>query len=229
MSTFFYTLKNCLLASTLAILFSSIITIDSHAGCIYSKPIEASELKMGNMVSWSTSEENNNEFFVIQKSVDGIEYTTVGQIKGAGSSKEEQHYRYLDFSTGETRVFYRLMQVDFDGITYQTPTVILNRNNENNFIITAMSSTMTDSEFSLTLRSEKREKVAYKILDLNDQLMKNGEAEVVNGVNVISVNIDGLSVGSYQLVIEGNKEDESVYVRKVDSKDMPNISYALKE
>jgi len=210
-------------------LFLSSFSTNLQGGCIYSKPIEASEIKMGNMVSWSTAEEVNNEFFVIQKSIDGIEYTTVGQVKGAGSSSEEQHYRYLDFSIGTKRVFYRLMQVDYDGIAYQTPTVILNREHENNFMITAMSSTMTDSEFSLTLRSESREKIAYKILDLNNQLMKDGEAEIVDGVNVISVSIEGLDVGSYQLVLEGKKEDESVYVRKVNSQDMPKMSYALKE
>jgi len=84
------------------------------SSCIFEKEIEAKELDIGNMISWTTVQETQNEYFIIEKSIDGIEFKEVSQIDAAGNSEETNAYRFLDISTGEMQCFYRLKQLDFD-------------------------------------------------------------------------------------------------------------------
>lgn len=200
-----------------------------NASCVFSKAIEAQELEIGNMLSWNTSEELNNEFFVIEKSVDGIEFSMIGQVRGAGNSLEEQHYRYLDISTGESKIFYRLKQIDFDGVSSQSHTVIINRTTPNNFVVSSMSSTVTDKLFTLSLRSEIQDNLEYSVKSMKDEVLKSGVAEIVKGVNVVSIDLEDVKNGRLRFVLKVDDEEEELLIQKVDSSKVPNVNYVIKE
>jgi cytochrome c peroxidase len=65
-------------------------------------------------LSWQTASELNNDYFTIEKSLDGITWATIGQQKGAGSTKSIQNYSFADGNVAEGRQYYRLKQVDFN-------------------------------------------------------------------------------------------------------------------
>ena len=64
---------------------------------------------------WETATETNNDYFVVQRSLDGQNWEDVVEIQGGGTTSSASNYDYcdIDFATG--LVYYRLMQVDFDG------------------------------------------------------------------------------------------------------------------
>ena len=62
---------------------------------------------------WKTAEEISNTGFEIQKSTDGKNWDLLGWVDGAGNSKTEHSYRYVD-TEFTTTSYYRLRQVDFD-------------------------------------------------------------------------------------------------------------------
>lgn len=66
-------------------------------------------------VSWITSSEMNNDFFTIEKSVDGLNWTIVTTLNGAGNSNQELKYQIIDIEPFQGISYYRLMQTDFDG------------------------------------------------------------------------------------------------------------------
>ncbi|MBX9850808.1 MAG: T9SS type A sorting domain-containing protein [Cytophagaceae bacterium] len=66
-------------------------------------------------LSWATSTEENNDYFNIERSTDGINFETLGTVKGAGKSSSILWYTYTDFIPSEGINFYRLAQHDFDG------------------------------------------------------------------------------------------------------------------
>ena len=69
----------------------------------------------GVIVDWSTHTEKNSDKFLIQRSTDGITFTTIGNVKGAGNSQHLIDYQFLDrFPAGGIN-YYRLKQLDFDG------------------------------------------------------------------------------------------------------------------
>ena len=63
---------------------------------------------------WITTEERNNAYFDVLRSVDGEQWEAIGRVAGAGSSYQNQYYEFVDKQPGEMN-FYRLRQVDLDG------------------------------------------------------------------------------------------------------------------
>jgi len=82
---------------------------------------------------WVTaSEQNNFGFFVERRDVeyDGeYDWTTLGFVDGAGDTKSERQYFYIDNDLPRDGVFeYRLKQQDFDGTIAYSPVVTVEYN-----------------------------------------------------------------------------------------------------
>lgn len=68
-----------------------------------------------NVLKWSTESENNSDYFLIQRSVDGNEWRDITTSKGTGNSTEEVKYSFIDSYINNGYVYYKLIQYDFDG------------------------------------------------------------------------------------------------------------------
>ena len=67
-----------------------------------------------NKLWWSTLSEKDNEYFVIEKFIDG-EFQEIGRIAGAGNSNSAINYNFYDDMITNPTSYYKLKQVDFDG------------------------------------------------------------------------------------------------------------------
>ncbi|QHJ09412.1 T9SS type A sorting domain-containing protein [Hymenobacter busanensis] len=66
-------------------------------------------------LTWATASETNNAYFLIERSLDGRTFQTVGQQAGAGTSTAQIAYRFSDTNVPrgtQGMVYYRLQQVD---------------------------------------------------------------------------------------------------------------------
>lgn len=66
-------------------------------------------------LNWTTSSELNNDKFKIEKSLNGQEWSEIGEVKGAGNSSRKINYNFKDYNPSYGQSFYRLKQIDFDG------------------------------------------------------------------------------------------------------------------
>ena len=66
-------------------------------------------------IYWSTKSEVNSDHFVIERSRDYYSWTFLENIDAAGSSSSTINYSYTDENPENGVVYYRLIQVDFDG------------------------------------------------------------------------------------------------------------------
>jgi len=66
-------------------------------------------------INWSTASESNNNYFDIEKSIDGSSFTTINSVKGAGNSSTVKNYGSYDAKPVAGFNYYRIRQVDFDG------------------------------------------------------------------------------------------------------------------
>jgi Secretion system C-terminal sorting domain len=71
----------------------------------------------GNKVDliWATASEVNNDYFTIERTVDGLNFEFVGTAQGAGNSTSVINYSLIDNDPYEGVSYYRLKQTDFDG------------------------------------------------------------------------------------------------------------------
>jgi hypothetical protein len=66
-------------------------------------------------VSWSTLEEENNDFFTIERSSDGLSFLSIGTLAGHQKSNSKQSYVFVDTKPRTGISYYRIRQTDLDG------------------------------------------------------------------------------------------------------------------
>ncbi|MDQ8004811.1 MAG: T9SS type A sorting domain-containing protein [Pedobacter sp.] len=64
------------------------------------------------VISWSTSTETNNSYFILERSTDGINFIEIAKIASKGNNSE---YTFTDHTPALGSNYYRLMQFDLDG------------------------------------------------------------------------------------------------------------------
>ncbi|MFK7922021.1 MAG: T9SS type A sorting domain-containing protein [Bacteroidia bacterium] len=102
---------------------NSVASFGMGVGASPSLPVEWLDFSVslqGNdaRINWTTSQEVNNDFFSVERSVDGMLFAEVDRVKGVGNSTEMNHYESLDYGVRQLdteKMYYRIRQVDFDG------------------------------------------------------------------------------------------------------------------
>lgn len=68
------------------------------------------------ILDWSTLQEVNNDYFEVEVSKNGTQFEHIGSIKGSGTSNILNSYRYIHMNPLEGTSYYRIKQVDYDGL-----------------------------------------------------------------------------------------------------------------
>jgi len=79
-------------------------------------------------LNWSVFKEWNNNYFEVQRSINGINaFEKVGTVKAVGFSDEEVHYTFIDKlpPLAGGNLYYRIKQVDDDGKSTFSPTILV--------------------------------------------------------------------------------------------------------
>ncbi len=66
-------------------------------------------------VSWATTSEINNDFFTVQKSIDGKSWSVIGIVDGVENSDKLTNYGFTDRAPVIGIQYYRLIQTDLNG------------------------------------------------------------------------------------------------------------------
>ncbi len=66
----------------------------------------------GNTIVWSTAEEVDGEHYEIEKSLDGVEWTTIAILFAEAKGGMINNYKFLDKNETRPQVYYRIAQVD---------------------------------------------------------------------------------------------------------------------
>jgi len=67
------------------------------------------------LLNWSTATELNNDYFTIERSVNGINWEVVDMVNGQGTTTQQSNYELLDTRPFTGISYYRLKQTDYDG------------------------------------------------------------------------------------------------------------------
>ena len=78
------------------------------------------------LIEWTTATEKNNDFFVLERSNDAVNFKEIARIAGAGNSIEPINYAYTDFGVRNGDNYYRLVQVDYDGTSTASEIIVAN-------------------------------------------------------------------------------------------------------
>lgn len=96
----------------------------ASVSCIAPLPIELLYFKGAkqndgtNLLQWVTASETNNDYFQVKRSADAVNWETVGTINGGGNSTTQLSYQFVDRTPPAAVNYYRLTQVDYNGLAY---------------------------------------------------------------------------------------------------------------
>jgi len=212
-------MKQDIIKSTVLLIATSLcllISFSLHAEVTYSAPLKGKELQMGNMLKWSTGLEINSQLFVVEKSIDGINYESIGHTSAKGDTNDETEYRFLDIGVNDPEAYYRLKQLDEDGTGSYSQTIKINKVLTNNFQIVDMSHTVTDKLFEISYDALVEGKLTYKIKTYKGEEIFSETQEVINGLNDIRINLEDEKAGIYTVHMILKEEEEVLVIQKVD-------------
>jgi len=144
------------------------------------------------LLNWETATEINNDRFEIERSPDGISFTKIGQVPGAGNSNVHISYQWYDNLPLKGNNYYRLKQVDIDAKFSYSPTRQVNFKDNNYFTI---SNNPTNGTPLIIKTTELNSTIS--IFDEAGRKLK--ELSVIN--NNVFIPVDQFPNGIYLLVL----------------------------
>jgi hypothetical protein len=156
-----------------------------------------------NLLTWVTATESNNLGFEVQRSTDGITYSTIGFVKAAaemGVSKSELTYSYNDLSA-PVKAYYRLNQVDIDNKSTFSKVVRLASNTGNENAVSGLYPNPASAQITAQVDATTKGAVIVTVIDGLGRPAMTRRATVANGANTISLGIGNLSRGRYFLQV----------------------------
>ncbi|MFN8247515.1 MAG: M43 family zinc metalloprotease [Ferruginibacter sp.] len=98
--------------------FSQFVLFDAGAGIVIPVELISFEARPNGkniLLNWSTATEHNNKGFVIERSVNGVDFQKIGWVDGRINSDLTSNYTYKDnFVQPNIVYYYRLRQTDLD-------------------------------------------------------------------------------------------------------------------
>lgn len=159
-------------------------------------------------LNWTTKSEQNNAFFTIERSKNGLGWEFVTEVEGAGDSSTKIDYETIDQRPYLGLSYYRLKQTDFNGDYSYSDIVSVFLEGPSELIVYPNPS--SGGQFSINLEGLREEdvqlvdvsgrKVAYS-LHASDQGTVIDVSEVPVGVYFLNVLTSGQSL-SHRVLIE---------------------------
>jgi choice-of-anchor B domain-containing protein len=157
-------------------------------------------LENHNLLTWTTGSEVNNDRFEIERSDNGSSFTKIGVVNGAGNSTTTLVYQYEDPEIEQGTIYYRLRQVDFDGVNSLSDVVALKREQHSTHFVITYPNPVSDI-LSITFTQKNDHATLAEIFDIYGKKMM--EKTIPSGI--ITENVDlkhlSLSPGLYQVRI----------------------------
>ncbi|HKC69574.1 MAG TPA: T9SS type A sorting domain-containing protein [Bacteroidia bacterium] len=158
----------------------------------------------GVQLKWTTVSETNNDYFTVEKSVDGISFKELTKAKGAGNSEVTLYYSTYDKTPLNGVAYYRLKQTDFNGNYRYFKTIEVTYNSQTEEQINLYPNPVTE----LT-------KVSFNANDINTSTINvanylgnvvySKAVETQKGLNKIELQLMDIPSGIYFLKISGNQ------------------------
>ena len=151
---------------------------------------------------WQTASEHNSSHFVVERSVDGIEWGKLGEVAAAGNSTSTLNYSYIDTSLlARALSYYRLLQVDFDGISETYGPIASNCQATSAFEL-VIAPNPSAGKFSLKIDTKRSQEIGVKIYHTSGKEIANELISAAEGTSLHYLNMKDLASGVYTLRLQ---------------------------
>ena len=155
-----------------------------------------------NKLAWTTATEINNSGFDVERSADGVHYTSIGFVASKasnGNSTMDISYTFNDTRAGNSKQYYRLRQVDLDNRSKYSQVVMISGTKISVLSLSVMYPNPVKSSLNLVLDAPASSMVKLVVTDANGRTVKEKSITTTEGSNSASVNLTELAAGNYYI------------------------------
>jgi hypothetical protein len=162
-------------------------------------------------VNFSVLSQVNNDYFLIERSEDAIDWEVVGQLDGVegGNSNTQMDYVFVDNSPLSNLSYYRLTQVDFDGKskTYYPVSTTCGGSSEGGLPVAIYPNpALNEVTIEMELDNFQGDDVYYTITDATGKAVLSDYVQLDRGFNKHNLDVSKLPNGVYILRFNQTKD-----------------------
>lgn len=147
-------------------------------------------------LNWQTKSEINNNYFQVERSVDGRNFASISQLQGAGTTYEQQDYSFID---GEPQLginYYRLTQYDFDG-HFEHSRIVAVRFELDQEQVSIFPNPVKGHSFQLSFYSKEEKDYAVQIMAADGTIVEHTVRSANRGVSKYNFSTTSFPPGIY--------------------------------
>ena len=182
-------------------------------------PVELSQFSgtstsWGDELEWVTESETNNDHFDVMHSRDGYTFEKIGTVYGSGTTNQQNRYHFTNQSVVEGTNYYKLSQVNTDGVT--TDSKIISIQTETESGIFSMYPNPTKGEIVLQFHSSKEIPATVEIYNQQGILVMTDAIDIKDGMSLVMKDLQNFAAGVYTVVVSTEQNSQQQRVIKID-------------
>lgn len=163
------------------------------------------------LLNWSSDNEFNLDRYEIERSTDGVHFTSVASVTGNGGSNA-QYYTYTDANTANGINYYRLKVVDVNGKFVYSKVVLVRLNTAGDLYLNVYPNP-AQLEVKIVFAAEKSEQYKIEVFNAAGCRVDARFMNAVNGINNVLLNIQTLPAGVYSIRLTGSSSKSIQFIK----------------
>ncbi|GEM_PF-2656346 len=201
------------------LLFSFCLQINLSAQVVYQE-ISGQNLNIGTVLNWTTLEEENLKTFIVEKSINGIQYFPVFECTTQKEDAPTTNYSFLDIKTNGSVAYYRIKEQLSDDTYSYSKVIEIAQNHQNNLLVEQVSDISDTNEkgiLSIYYSSLMAGQLVYSIENETNFVLSKETTSVFTGPNLLAVDFSLFPKGEYTLKMQMGEEIELILFEKLDN------------
>lgn len=195
-----------IIAGLLVLCFSIPFFSSIHAQVEFDQELKIVEHQEGFKLHWRTLVEGNIQYFVIERSTDGVNFVDIGSMQAQGDEVQGAEYTFFDLELGLYIAWYRLRQMDYDGSFSHTNVEREQKEQISNWRI--LNSELVEAEmYKFSIETIQEGSIQYDLLNEEGEIVQTRLLQLEKGINNLIIDLEFEQPGSYQAVLRFGEEE----------------------
>jgi sugar lactone lactonase YvrE len=161
-------------------------------------------------LTWQTTSENNSDYFILERGIDGFTFQSIDRIAAAVTSDALIDYYFTDKTPIDGLAYYRLKEIDADGKISLSSIVTAKRNDVPTFLIYPNP---VQNDLHISSSSTETNKTTLSIIDVMGRILYQKESIAKSQ----TIPMEQFGQGIYFLKID--TENKNVITQKIIKKE----------
>lgn len=165
------------------------------------------------LARWTTAFEQDNDFFTIERSANGRDFSFFMTVPGAGNASTPSSYEFIDIAPLPGMNYYRLIQKDKNGKSTILGVRSVNFKSALRFTMSIQPNPAINGTVNMFIHSDRKQTLEIRVTDINGAVVYKTVLKANNGKNPLSFSLNS---GSYVISMQsqdGKRLTEKLIVK----------------